>query len=105
MNETLNCHINVGESYESLTPVRQENKDGGTFVADEDGGTALQPAEFTVLEIIERPSEENKAAETARDIWGRISPNQTLIDGKLVFNDNPRLAPRFDPTKFYVVEQ
>lgn len=75
-------------------------------MADELGGTVLQRAEFTVLEIIDRPSDEKEAAKLAINILDRIIlQNQFLIDGKLIFDDNPRLVPRFDPTKFYVVEQ
>jgi hypothetical protein len=106
MSETLNRRIAVGESYESLTPARQQNSDGSTFVGDERGGTVLQSAKFTVLEIIDRPSDEKEAAKLAISILDRIMlQNRSLVDGKLVFEDNPRLSPRFDPTKLYVVEQ
>lgn len=105
MGETLN-HISIGEGFDLFTPDKKNNADGSTFVGDEKGGTVLKSARFTVLEIIDRPSDEAKAAQLANTIWDRINgETQTLIDGKLVSEDNPRLASRFDPSKLYIVEQ
>lgn len=105
MSETLK-RIQIGESYETLTPARQQNDDGSTFVGDEAGGIVLQPIKITVLEIIDRPQNDKEAVQLANTIWDRIMlKNQSLVDGKLVSEDNPRLSPKFDPTKFYVVEE
>ena len=100
MGETLK----VGGSFDNLVPAKLRQPDGTYGYILGPDGIVSTPQRSTVMRIVERPEDEAEATQLVKNLLGKISINQNVVDGKLFHTDNPIIGHLFDPNYFYIIE-